>query len=87
MKEEPMSVETLIVWIVIGAIAGLLADRVVKGVTLSLGGAILVGIIGAFVGGGCWASLIFPGLGLVSAIVTAFIGAVVMLVLVRAVRA
>ena len=83
-----MSLETLIVWIVIGAIAGLLADRVVKGVALSLGGAILVGIIGAFVGGWLLGQLgIFPGLGLVSAIVTAFIGAVVMLVLVRAVRA
>jgi uncharacterized membrane protein YeaQ/YmgE (transglycosylase-associated protein family) len=83
-----MSLETLIVWIVIGAIAGLLADRVVKGVALSLGGAILVGIIGAFVGGWLLGQLgIFPGLGLVSAIVTAFIGAVVLLVLVRAVRA
>ena len=83
-----MSLETLIIWIVIGAIAGLLADRVVKGVALSLGGAILVGIIGAFVGGWLLGQLgIFPGLGLVSAIVTAFIGAVVMLVLVRAVRA
>jgi uncharacterized membrane protein YeaQ/YmgE (transglycosylase-associated protein family) len=82
-----MSLETLIVWIVIGAIAGLLADRVVKGVALSLGGAILVGIIGAFVGGWLLSQLrIFPGLGLVSAIVTAFIGAVVLLVLVRAVR-
>lgn len=82
-----MSLETLIVWIIIGAIAGLLADRVVKGVALSLGGAILVGIIGAFVGGWLLGQLgIFPGAGLVSAIVTAFIGAVVLLVVVRAVR-
>lgn len=82
-----MSLETLIVWIVIGAIAGLLADRVVKGVALSLGGAILVGIIGAFVGGWLLGQLgLFPGAGLVSAIFTAFIGAVVLLVLVRAVR-
>lgn len=82
-----MSLETLIIWIIIGAIAGLLADRVVKGVALSLGGAILVGIIGAFVGGWLLGQLgIFPGAGFVSAIVTAFIGAVVLLVLVRAVR-
>jgi len=82
-----MSLESVIIWIIIGAIAGLLADRVVKGVALSLGGAILVGIIGAFVGGWLLGQLgVFPGGGLVGTIVTAFIGAVVLLLLVRTIR-
>lgn len=82
-----MTLEYVLIWIIIGAVSGLLADRVVKGVALSLGGAILVGIIGAFVGGWLLGALgIFPGGGLLSVILTAFIGAVVLLVLVRAIR-
>ena len=82
-----MSVETLLLWILIGAVAGLLADRVVKGVALGLGGAILVGILGAFVGGWLLGQLgLFPGYGLIGTTLTAFIGAVLLLLLVRAVR-
>jgi uncharacterized membrane protein YeaQ/YmgE (transglycosylase-associated protein family) len=82
-----MSLETLLLWILIGAVAGLLADRVVKGVTLGLGGAIVVGILGAFVGGWLLGQLgLFPGYGLIGTTLTAFIGAVLLLVLVRAVR-
>jgi uncharacterized membrane protein YeaQ/YmgE (transglycosylase-associated protein family) len=83
-----MTIETVLIWIIIGAVAGLLADRVVRGVSLSLGGAILVGIVGAFLGGWLLGQLgLFPGAGILGAIVTAFIGAVLLLVLVRAVRA
>ena len=45
-----MSLIQIIVWIVVGAIAGLLADAVVRGIGVGLLGAILVGIVGAFVG-------------------------------------
>ena len=83
-----MTIETVLIWIIIGAVAGLLADRVVRGVSLSLGGAILIGIVGAFVGGWLLGQLgLFPGAGLLGAILTAFIGAVLLLVVVKAVRA
>ena len=83
-----MTLETLLLWILIGAVAGLLADRVVKGVALGLGGAILVGILGAFVGGWLLGQLgLFPGYGLIGTTLTAFLGAVLLLLLVRAVRA
>ena len=49
-------------WIVVGGIAGLLADAVVRRISVGLVGAIVVGILGAF------------------------IGAVVLLVLLRAIR-
>ncbi len=82
-----MTLETVLIWIIIGAVAGLLADRVVRGVSLGLGGAILVGIVGAFIGGWLLGMLgLFPGPGLIGTILTAFIGAVLLLVLVRAVR-
>lgn len=82
-----MTLDALIIWLVIGAVAGILADAVVRGIGLSLGEAIIVGIVGAVLGG--W---IFTALGIgvagniVGQILVAFVGAVVLLVLVKAIR-
>ncbi len=46
-----MDINQVVIWIVIGGIAGLLADAVVKGVRIGLVGAIVVGILGAVIGG------------------------------------
>ena len=46
-----MSVETLLIWIIVGAIAGWLAGLVVRGFGFGLVGNIIIGIIGAFLGG------------------------------------
>lgn len=82
-----MTLEAILIWIIIGAIAGFLADRVVRGISLGLGGTILVGIVGAVVGGWLLAQLgVFPGAGLLGSILTAFIGAVILLLLARAIR-
>lgn len=83
-----MSVETILVWIVIGAVAGLLAESMVGGPRrYGLGSAILIGILGAFIGGWLFDALgIAIGAGIVGTIVTAFIGAVVLLLIVRGVR-
>lgn len=77
----------IIAWIVVGAIAGWLASLVVRGTGLGLGGDIVVGIIGGIVGG-ILLSLLLPGSYGVSginlgSIIVAFIGAVVLLLLVR----
>jgi uncharacterized membrane protein YeaQ/YmgE (transglycosylase-associated protein family) len=50
-KEIDMSLQQIVIWIIVGGIAGWLADMAVKGVRLGLLGAILVGIIGGFLGG------------------------------------
>jgi uncharacterized membrane protein YeaQ/YmgE (transglycosylase-associated protein family) len=77
----------IIVWIIVGAIAGWLADLVIKGISLGLLGKILAGIIGAVIGGWLFSLLgISIGSGLVSDIITAFVGAVILLLIVRAVR-
>ena len=46
-----MTIEALIIWLVIGAIAGWLAGLLVKGYGFALIGNIVVGIIGAFLAG------------------------------------
>lgn len=82
-----MNLEQILTWIVVGGIAGLLAVKLIKGVRTGLVGAVLIGILGAFLGGWLFGQLrISIGTGLVSEIVTAFVGAVILLLLVRAIK-
>lgn len=82
-----MTVETLLIWLVVGAVAGWLAGLIVKGYGFGLLGNIVVGIIGAFVGGWLFSYFgVAVGTGLVAAIVSATAGAVVLLVLLGLVR-
>ena len=71
----------LITWLVVGLVAGVLASLLVGGVGLV--GDIDVGIVGAFVGGWIFRQLgvSTPFGGLAGVIFTAFIGAVVLLVI------
>ncbi len=80
----------IIVWILVGAIAGWLASLVMKtNAQQNLLGDIIVGIIGGIVGGFLLNLLgiggAVSGLNLPS-ILTAFIGAIVLLLILRAVR-
>ena len=80
----------LLSWIVVGAIAGWLAGQVVRGGGFGLLGNIVVGIIGALVGGYLAAQLFnmpdaVNGFNLTS-IVVAFLGAVVVVVVVSLLR-
>jgi uncharacterized membrane protein YeaQ/YmgE (transglycosylase-associated protein family) len=82
-----METHSLIAWLIIGAIAGWLAGTFVKGGGFGLIGDIIVGIIGAFVGG--WLAGVFHihiGGGWISTILTAAGGAIVLLIILRAVR-
>jgi uncharacterized membrane protein YeaQ/YmgE (transglycosylase-associated protein family) len=77
----------LIVWLVIGAVAGWAAGSLVKGGGFGLIGDIVVGIIGAFIGGWLAGMLhINIGSGLISSIITAIAGAVILLFVVRMFR-
>ena len=84
-----MTVEALLIFILVGAVAGFLAGVLVRGYGLGLVGNIVVGIIGAFL-----ASWLLPRVGvgftvgnaLVTSIVYATIGAVILLLLVGLVR-
>lgn len=82
-----MSGEYILIWLIIGAVAGLLAGIIVKGGGFGLVGDIIVGIVGAFVGGAILTMLhvsIAPGI--VGVIATATLGAVALLALFRVAR-
>jgi uncharacterized membrane protein YeaQ/YmgE (transglycosylase-associated protein family) len=82
-----MSAEVLLIWILVGAIAGWLASVVVRGGGMGLIGDIVVGILGAFIGG--W---LLPRLGvgmpagILGVVIVATIGAIVLLLIIRLVR-
>ena len=77
----------IIIWLIVGAIAGWLAGMVVKGGGFGLIGDIVVGIVGALIAGWLLPQLgIVIGGGLVSAVINAFIGAVILLVILRLIK-
>ncbi len=83
-----MSGEMILIWLIVGAVAGWLAGMIVKGGGFGLIGDIIVGIIGAFIGGWLFGQMgVSVGAGLVGTIVTATIGAVVLLAVLRMARA
>jgi len=82
-----MPIETLIIWLIVGAIAGWLSGIIVKGGGFGLLGDIVVGILGAFVGGWLLPKLgIHLGTGLVAIIASATLGAVALLLVIRLIR-
>jgi uncharacterized membrane protein YeaQ/YmgE (transglycosylase-associated protein family) len=79
---------TILAWIIVGGIAGWLASLVVQRHGLGLLGDIIVGIVGAFLGG-LILSLLLPGtFGFTGfnfgSLIVAFIGAVILLLIVKA---
>lgn len=82
-----IDLQSLIVWLLIGAIAGWLAGQIMKGGGFGLVGDIIVGIVGAFIAGA-----LFPRLGLgfgnpiVGAVIAAAVGACLLLFILRLVR-
>ena len=77
----------IVVWLIIGAVAGWLAGQVMSGGGFGLVGDIVIGIIGAFLAGALFPTLgIHIGGGLVGSIVAAAIGACVLLGVLRLLR-
>lgn len=79
----PGTVWGWIVWIVIGGLAGWLASVLVEGTGLGLLGDVIVGIIGGFIGGIILGALGAGGTGIFWTFVTALIGAVILLFVVK----
>jgi uncharacterized membrane protein YeaQ/YmgE (transglycosylase-associated protein family) len=78
-----MSSESLLVILFVGLVAGWLAGQIVRGTGFGIVGDLIIGILGAFIG-----SWLLPhlGNGIISAIVNATIGAVLLLFVVRLLR-
>jgi uncharacterized membrane protein YeaQ/YmgE (transglycosylase-associated protein family) len=79
-----MGVGSVIAMLIVGAIAGWLAGKLVKGHGFGLAGNIVVGIVGALLAGFIFPQLGFgPAGGTFAAIIHSTIGAVILLVLIR----
>jgi uncharacterized membrane protein YeaQ/YmgE (transglycosylase-associated protein family) len=82
-----MSLLAILIWIVVGAVAGWLAGLVMRGAGFGLVGNIIVGIIGAVVAG-----FLLPRIGIaiggniIAQILNAFIGAVIVLFVIGLLR-
>jgi uncharacterized membrane protein YeaQ/YmgE (transglycosylase-associated protein family) len=82
-----MEAHGIIVWLIIGAIAGWLGGLLVKGGGYGLIGDIVVGVVGAVIGGWLAGALgITIGSGFIASIITAVIGAVILLIILRAIK-
>ena len=82
-----MDIQALIIWLVVGAIAGWLAGMVVKGSGYGLIGDIVVGILGGLIAGWLLPQVgIVIGSGIIAAIIDAFIGAVILLIVLRLIQ-
>jgi len=76
----------LLIFLLIGAVAGWLAGMIMKGGGFGILGNIVVGIVGAVIGGFVFRLAgIYAG-GLVGSIVTATVGAVLLLAAVRVIK-
>ena len=75
----------ILTWIIVGLVSGVLASLVVGGSGYGIIGDIVIGIVGAFVGGYVFraAGWHTPFTGLAGTIFVAFIGAVILLVVIH----
>ncbi|MGA8806561.1 MAG: GlsB/YeaQ/YmgE family stress response membrane protein [Thermoanaerobaculia bacterium] len=86
-RKRGLNMNSLIWFLIIGAIAGWLAGLVMKGRGFGLLGDIIVGIVGAFLGGWLFGKLgVGFGGGLAGSLIVAFLGAVILLFLVRLIK-
>jgi len=80
-----VSLAAVVWWLVVGLIAGFLASAVMRGGGYGVVGDIIVGIVGAFIGGFLMSLLGLGGSGIVWTVIVAFIGACVLIAILRAV--
>ena len=77
----------LLWWIIVGLIAGFLAGKVMKGGGFGVLMDIVIGMVGGIIGGWLFGMLgIYPGGGLIGSILVAFVGACILLWLVRLIK-
>ncbi len=86
--KRSMESTDIITWLVVGLVAGLLASVLVRGSGFGIVGDIVIGIVGAFVGGWTFRELGWhtPIAGTPGVILVAFVGAVIVLLILRVLR-
>lgn len=82
-----LSTESLLIILLVGAIAGWVAGQVVRGYGFGLLGNIAVGVVGALIGSWLLPQLgVFLGTGIVASIVNATLGAILLLLVLGLLR-
>jgi uncharacterized membrane protein YeaQ/YmgE (transglycosylase-associated protein family) len=85
-----MGTMSILSWLVVGLIAGFLASRVMRGGGYGLIGDIIVGVVGALIGGWLATTLLKmpnPVSGInIGTIIVAFVGAVILIAILRLFR-
>jgi len=76
----------IILFLIIGIIAGWLAGKIIKGGGFGLVGNLAVGVVGAFMGGYLFEFLGIAAGGLIGSLITAVVGALILLFLVGLIK-
>jgi uncharacterized membrane protein YeaQ/YmgE (transglycosylase-associated protein family) len=76
----------LIGFLLIGLIAGWIATNFMRGSGMGLAGNLVIGVVGAFVGGFLFRLIGFAAVGLIGKLITATVGAVVLLYVVQVLK-
>ena len=87
MIDIRLDVDTILIWVLVGLVAGALASRVALGHGLGLLGDLVAGVLGAFIGGVLAQvfkiNFAISGHPIITAMIVAFVGAVILLFLLR----
>jgi uncharacterized membrane protein YeaQ/YmgE (transglycosylase-associated protein family) len=81
-----MDITSLLIFLLIGAIAGWIAGSVMKGKGYGIIGNMIIGIIGAVVGGFIFGLLGISAGGLVGSLITATVGAIALIFVARLIK-
>ncbi len=81
-----MNPQSLIAFLVIGVVAGWLAGKIMMGSGFGLLGDLVLGVVGAFLGGWVFGILGIAAYGVLGRLVMALVGAVLLLYLIRLVK-
>ncbi len=83
-----LGTNSLIVILIVGLIAGWLAGKIMRGSGFGIIGDLVIGVVGAFIGAWLWGALHLPVIAnfWISAIVTATVGACVLLFVIGLIR-
>ena len=81
-----MSTEHLLLFLVIGILAGFLAGKIMKGSGFGLIGDLIIGVIGSFIGVWVFGLLGISSGGIIGLLLAAIVGALILLYVIRLAR-
>jgi uncharacterized membrane protein YeaQ/YmgE (transglycosylase-associated protein family) len=81
-----MSSQNLIIFLLIGLVAGWLAGKIMRGGGFGVVGDLVVGVIGSFLGGWVFGLLGLTAWGVIGTLIEALVGAMLLLYIVRLIK-